>query len=134
MADLKQTVIDNIRAEGFDMEYFGALDDLKRGEVKGCGTACCIAGHIVAAAARLKLTTPGRKQHYMEDLSTVDVLARQIWADQYGQGQADRLCFGSYTDPVDDAWGELSLVTPEEAIAHINGADPVYHDPEEMDE
>lgn len=126
MADLKQTVIDNIRAEGFNMEYFGALDDLKQGTVKSCGTACCIAGHIVAAAARLRLAIPGRKDQYMGDL------ARQIWADQYGQGQADRLCFGSYTDPVDDAWGELSLVTPEEAIAHINGADPVYHDPEEL--
>ncbi len=131
MADLKQTVIDNIRAEGFNMEYFGALDDLKQGTVKSCGTACCIAGHIVAAAAQLKMDLC-IDQYAPNFMPRVGMAARQIWINQYGEKEGRRLCFGTYGDEKD--WGELSLVTPEEAIAHINGADPVYHDPEELEE
>jgi hypothetical protein len=118
MTDLKQKVIENIRKEGFDMGYWGSFDEVSKGHIINgdCGTACCIAGHIVAAAAQLNLPIPvGGIYSY----SKVQYAARALWADSYGGEEADRLEF-------DSEWGELEYVTPQDAIDHLNGM-PAKH-------
>lgn len=116
MTDLKQRVIENIQKEGaFDMNYYGHLLELLAGEPgsQECGTACCLAGHIVAAAAQLELSIP-------DDCISIPIMARQIWAIQYGHEEANRLDFNN-------RWGDLHHVTVQEIINHINGERPVYH-------
>lgn len=126
MTDLKQKVIENIQKEGaLDMDFYGHLPNLLAGNPTDirCGTACCLAGHIVAAAAQLKV---GISMDYMltyvsgYDYRDVPDLARKIWAEQYGYDDAIRLDFNA-------GWGNLDEVTAEEVVDHINGADPVYH-------
>lgn len=126
MTDLKQKVIENIQKEGaLDMDYYGHLPYLLTGDPRdaGCGTACCLAGHIVAAAAQLKV---GLSMDYLlahtsgYDYRDVPLIARKIWTEQYGLKEANRLDFNS-------GWGNLCEVTAEEVVGHINGAAPVYH-------
>jgi hypothetical protein len=120
--DLKQRVIENIRKEGaFDMDYYGSFEKLASGnpEDVDCGTACCLAGHIVAAAAQLGLSIPEPDSKY--DHVNVPNSARKIWCSQYGLQEASRLEFNG-------AWGNLQEVTAEEVIGHINGDPPIYHD------
>lgn len=121
MTDLKQRVIENIQKEGaFDMDYYGHLSELLAGEPgsQECGTACCLAGHIVAAAAQLELSIPDPNSIY--NCLSIPTMAREIWASQYGHEEANRLNFN-------DRWGDLYQVTVQEIIDHVNGAEPVYH-------
>lgn len=114
---LREDTIARIRTEGnFDMDHFAPPD--------GCGTACCIAGNILLAAG-IPL------EPYNGGIG-IPILARQLWANAYGEDEARRLEFNS-------AWGpNLEEVTPEEAIAHLNGADPIVHgswdDPDDRDD
>lgn len=115
MNDLKQETINGILQEGaFDMSDFGCMLQLETGKV-GCGSACCIAGHIVAAAVRLDIPLPVDEGNSYDGM--IGGPARKLWASQYGQEEANRLCFV-------EGWEDLYEVTPEQAIAHINGATP----------
>lgn len=125
---LKRETIKGILTEGaFDMEKWGSpalvtkrsahnLDDIH----ESCGTACCIAGHIVAAASRLKLPKP--KELRGQDLKTLHnvTAARAYWAEAYGQKSADRLLF--YSSQINEVkMGRYSFdrVTPEDAVEHL---------------
>lgn len=123
MTDLKQKVIENIQKEGaLNMDYYGHLPYLLNGDPRdvSCGTACCLAGHIVAAAAQLNLLNVSAE--FMSGYNYKDVpnLARKIWGDHYGVNDANRLDFIG-------GWGNLNEATAEEVVDHINGAAPVYH-------
>lgn len=118
MTTLKEETIKGILAEGaFDMSEFGDDTEIKkrnRGKKTFCGTSCCVAGHIVAAAARLKRKIPTKTQlrdaqeHYCQenyvypapfittDVGTEDdtaMAARAIWARSYGKDSAANLDF-----------------------------------------
>lgn len=137
MTDLKQATIESISTEGaFDMADFGNVAELVE---PSCNTACCIAGHIVHAAAKLGMHVPFQfKGPYGEDLfdaakyqvakhtlglTSYDYnptarTARALWAQVYGAAEADRLEF-------DDGWRtSFEDVTPAHAIAHLNGQTP----------
>lgn len=105
---LKEETIKGILEEGaFNMGSWGSPEHVSTGKVD-CGTACCIAGHIVAAAARLQTELP---QHYW-----IEDLAFDLWEKEYGLEEARRLDFI-------DAWPcNLREVTPQQAVAHLNGA------------
>jgi hypothetical protein len=102
---LREKTIELVQKEGqFDMTVYKPL--------KSCGTACCIAGNICIAAGL-----------NLEDISYLDVgkTARELWAKEYGQEEAERLGFNEFE------WGyNLHLVTPEQAIAHLNGEPSVW--------
>lgn len=106
MKDLRERTIDLIKTEGnFDMEVYKPAH---------CETACCIAGNICIAAG---LDIRNIHSYYIAGK------ARELWAESYGWKEADRLEF------TETGWGDdLESVTPEEAIAHLNGAPPVRHD------
>lgn len=137
MTDLKQATIESISVEeAFDMADFGAVHELVQ---PACSTACCIAGHIVHAAAKLRMQIPFQaKGPYGEhefdgptyarvksdlglsshDYNPVSRTARVLWAQAYGAAEADRLEF-------DDGWSTpFEDVTAEHAIAHLNGQTP----------
>jgi hypothetical protein len=122
--DLREETIKGLRAEGaFDMDYYGQIESLVENK---CGTACCLAGHIVAAAARLGITIdiPESSSWW-----PVPFAARELWKQAYGHVEATRLEFDTI------GWGfNLSAVTVDEAIAHLNGAEPARHDDETDDE
>lgn len=126
--DLRETVIDRLQSENMlHMQYFSNLRELKN----SCKTACCIAGHIVAAAYELNIRVPATSTSYPpigdadydgERHHPVAAAARAVWASQYGKEEANRLRF------TEDGWGsEIQDVTAEEAIAHLNGSEPVVH-------
>jgi hypothetical protein len=157
MKTLKQETIRGLSTKGsFKMSTFGWIRrllklksipgtrDRKLKDPYSCGTACCGAGHIVAAATRLdrKLnmreidaeytrrqlcppkqliyaddTDPYNK--YVDNESEVARAARVHWARSYGNQEARRLGFTSAE------WGEdLDGVTPEMYIAHLEGSKP----------
>lgn len=133
MTGLKQQTVKRILTEGqFDMFRFGSVEELAN---PGCGTASCIAGNIVAAAADLNLPIPdgtgfiskshrdGRRQHgILANENRTAAIARELWATQYGPDEAERLQFE------EDGWGwRMDRVTPEEAAAHVLGGDPNPH-------
>lgn len=131
---LKRATIEGIQTEGaFAMDKWGQENVLtkkvnKRTSKKNptCGTACCIAGHVVAAARRMGMPvlTPkkialawqlyyaeldgktltkkqeelvSRVQKWNEDGSTIAVIARDAWAQAYGKKDAARLDFYGQT-------------------------------------
>lgn len=105
--DLREKTIELILKENqFDMELFKPFSS-------SCGTACCIAGNIcLAAGLNLKEIS----------YSAVAATARLVWAKNYGEEDAARLQFD------EEGWGDcLGRVTPEEAVAHLNGDPPVVH-------
>jgi hypothetical protein len=101
MTDLKERTIARICAE-FDMTKFSP---------NSCNSACCIAGNILLALGK-------DPEHF----ANVAKAARIEWATVYGIEDANRLAFG------ERYWGDLHEVTAEEAIAHINGAEPIFRD------
>lgn len=81
-----------------------------------CCTACCIAGNILLASGM----TP--EELSKMPLSSISPKARETWAREYGWESAYRLQF------TEQGWGDgLEDVLPEEACAHLRGADPVWH-------
>lgn len=104
---LREKTIELIQKEGqFNMMTFKPWSS-------SCETACCIAGNICLAAGLDLKEVPYNR---------VSIYARQEWAARYGKEEAERLQFD------ESGWGDhLFDVTAEEAIAHINGADPVVH-------
>jgi len=77
------------------------------------GDAGCIAYNICLAA--------GADVNGIQ-YNEIPHIARDIWAARYGKEEADRLEFD------EKGWGDnISEVTPEEAIAHLRGANPVVH-------
>lgn len=126
MTDLKQQTVRRILTEGkFDMHRYGNVDELV---IPKCGTACCIAGNIIAAAADLGLPIPDGygfiSKVHLDNCRTsrASAVARELWAQYYGSEEAERLQFE------EDGWGwHLNDVTPEEAVAHVLGGDPNPH-------
>lgn len=106
MTDLLENTCKLISTEGrFNMQHYRPF----------CGSACCIAGNILLADGMS-----------MTDLkaipwNTIPVQAREAWARNYGPTESSRLAFD------EGGWGDLDQVTPDEAIAHLRGANPVYH-------
>jgi hypothetical protein len=123
--DLREETIKGLRQEGaFDMSSYGSINTLVRGTAD-CGSPCCMAGHVVAAGARM-----GIKVDVPDDVwQKVAFSARALWAMAYGAEEGQRLEFDS------NGWGKnLPAVTVDEAIAHLNGAEPARHDDETDDE
>lgn len=143
MTTLKEETIKGIQAEGkFDMSNFGEFTDLKK-RSNMCGTACCIAGHIVAAAARLgrelpkvrdceerydrktdrykisKLAENLEQKGIESEDSPVPDAARLVWARAYGKESANALDFYARGEDFSNPGFTLSNVPPEEAIAHL---------------
>lgn len=136
MTDLKAKTIESILLEDqFDMANFGSVQNLTQPH---CGTACCIAGHIVHAASQLGMELPFAykgPEGYIEfdqpaykafsiaenleyDYHPTAKTARVLWAKVYGVTEANRLEF-------DEGWtSDLQEVTPEQAVAHLSGATP----------
>jgi len=82
-----------------------------------CGTACCIAGNILLASGMPAETLTNMRGY------EVEAGAREAWASEYGWPEANRLQF------TESGWGEkLEDVLPEEACAHLRGAEPVRHE------
>lgn len=130
--------------QAFDMSNFGEACDLVKKNKRRknyCGTASCVAGHIVAAGARLGrkvpkellkdqaydkhgnyIGDPGRELMLKLGLSDdgsdpVARTARFLWARSYGKESANKLDF--YAERF--APGEdLRDVTPAQAIEHLN--------------
>jgi hypothetical protein len=154
---LKRETIKGILTENaFNMSRFGDAKELtrKKGiptQKNGCGTACCIAGHIVSAAKRLDLPmlTPAqairaellayrrsygvkltaaqtkladRVVEHDTDCDPVAIMAREVWAQQYGSEAARKLDF--YANSVDDIH-TMEHITAESAVAHIRTGAPL---------
>lgn len=132
---LKAETIKGILTEGaFDMSHFGNLDELVRLKKtvpnNSCGTACCIAGHIVAAGTRLgikaergriaaeynKKNNFSRAEGLRASEVEVEEVAKDMWSRIYGKASAERLDFYGYFSENGD---DLKQVTPEEAVAHL---------------
>jgi hypothetical protein len=120
---LKAETIKGILTEdAFDMltwEYLGRLRKMKK-SIPGadCGSPCCIAGHIVAAAARLGMRLPSKEAYRKVHGRPLGVkeAAKFLWAQQYGEAEANRLDFyGADTNFY------IWEITPEMAVAHILG-------------
>lgn len=156
MTTLKEETIKGILAEGaFEMSNFGYLDDIRtrnhRGRKKFCGTACCVAGHIVAAARRLDRDVLTEKQvsekendwyasggyfsertppagvvvitrHGWED--PVAVAARAVWARAYGKESAAKLDFYAQGPEMVDYGHDLENVPASAAVEHLNNITP----------
>jgi hypothetical protein len=133
---LKRETIKGILTENaFNMSRFGDAKELtrKKGiptQKNGCGTACCIAGHIVSAAKRLDLPmlTPAQTKladrvvEHDTDCDPVAIMAREVWAQQYGSEAARKLDF--YANSVDDIH-TMEHITAESAVAHIRTGAPL---------
>lgn len=122
MGDLREKTARLILTEGqFNMKYYKpGLGLVYEPE---CGTACCIAGNICLAS--------GMSLPELQAIPWVKVedVARDLWEAEYGYDEASRLQFD------EDGWGDdLSAVTPEEAVAHLYGSDPVVHNYKEDEE
>lgn len=152
MTTLKEETIRGIKAEGaFDMSKFGGYAEHKennRNRKNYCGTACCLAGHIVAAARRLGRDLPNAKEleeRYIartetyvdpykqifqekglrDDYEAVPRAARLAWARSYGIKSANELDFYAEGPEMEtrDKFGNyvgMSQVPPEAAINHLN--------------
>lgn len=131
---LKREVVKALKIESaVDMSEFGNLPGLRRTKklpkpAEGCGTACCLAGHIVLAASRLRMPIPRQKQlsgimrrdRFGElDCDDVAIAARHIWAQAYGENAAQRLDF--YRSP-GSFRTSLSTVPAQDVINHVRGA------------
>ncbi len=142
---LKQEVIKALENDkNFDMSTFGEACDLVKNNKKRknyCGTASCIAGHIVAAGARLGRTVPkillkndgyDKKGNHIGDpgaelmsrlglndygTDPVARCARVLWARAYGKESANKLDF--FADKFAQG-AALIDVTPQQAIDHLN--------------
>jgi hypothetical protein len=126
MKDLREHVADRILTEeAFNMRNFGMLNDLKFPNPATCGSACCIAGHIITGAAELGIPLQIETEspfNLRSDFRDVACVARRIWADAYGIEEANRLEFDEH------GWGlDLEDVTAHEAADHLKGAPPVVH-------
>lgn len=107
---LLEETIAGMSAEGaFDMAYWSADDRARQGK---CGTACCMAGHIQAAAARLGASMP-------------DTGVRGLWSEAYGVENGNRLdfynaglrneeCAGEKNEEGEERWPSL-----EQCIQHL---------------
>lgn len=129
---LKREVVKGLQAEGaLNMLEFGNYKRLSKlrkklpGE-KNCHTACCLAGHIIAAAARLDLPIPtgrdvkrtvSKDERGYPDWAPEARIARVLWAEAYGEKESKRLQFVSGSNIL-----RMSQVTPEQAVAHVRGA------------
>jgi hypothetical protein len=162
---LKRETIKGIQTENaFNMAKFGDVNELtrKKGiptQKNGCGTACCVAGHIVAAAKRLGLPmlTPKQADRAAElaearrfygktltptqakladrclddksageeglEVDDVAVIARDVWASQYGKAAAEKLDFFGRTVTTD--LYDLENVTAESAVEHLRTGAPL---------
>lgn len=149
MTTLKEETIKGILAEGaFDMSNFGDDQEIKRanrGKKKFCGTACCVAGHIVAAAARLGRKIPttaelvqaqeyyyasGTRQYPSPFITKPEVgtedstalAARVVWARAYGKESASKLDFYAQDEEMathNTYLSDLEDVPASAAVAHL---------------
>lgn len=130
---LKRETTRGILTEGaFDMGRFGELNKLTgstiipgtKATVKSCHTPVCMAGHIVAAAKRCRIRIPKLDECYVLDSqdgygNDVALVARQIWANVYGEEDAKRLDF--YGERISTNRMDFDDVTPQVAVDHIRG-------------
>lgn len=98
MTTLKQEVIKGLTAEGaFDMGAFGGVHRIIENKGKTCCTSFCLAGHIVAAAARLRRKIPKYEECDIldreDECHDTAVVGREIWRRTYGLQQAKALKF-----------------------------------------
>lgn len=141
MTTLKEETIKGLTQEGkFNMCEFGDYKKQRR-STKNCGTACCLAGHIVSAAARLgralpkpseltekydpasgSFTEPARESFQKKGLRYDDnetaMAARLVWARSYGVKSANALDFYAESPEMFDY--PMSQVPPTAAIVHLN--------------
>ena len=142
MTTLKEETIKGLEKDKtFNMSNFGEAKDIfskNKGRKNYCGTASCVAGHIVAAGARLGRKVPKElllapfdkngnyKGEPADQLMTklglihtgdpTAATARYLWARSYGRERANKLDFYAETF----AEGKnLDDVTPAEAIQHL---------------
>lgn len=142
MTTLKQETIKGLQNDkAFNMAEFGDACEIakkNRSRKNYCGTASCVAGHILAAGARLGRKVPkelltdfdyGAKailykkgSQLMEKLGLSDNgdptarAARFLWARSYGKESANKLDFyGEDFAPHTD----LDDITAPQAIEHL---------------
>lgn len=135
-ASLKQEVIKGLKTEdALNMADFGYFEELRTarsipGSARSCHTACCLAGHIVAAAKRIGMPIPtsrqlrdvpgGTDEFGHVDYERVPKAARALWASVYGQKSARKLAFY----PISGR--NLHSVKPEEVVAHVRGEEATW--------
>jgi len=110
---LRERTIERIKTEGlFNMAFWrpteaGSDEARYRLETAGaCHTACCLAGNITLAARDLGMEVP--------------VGARELWASQYGEEEADRLDFYAVDMERPVSGGQdLCRVTVDEVLQHL---------------
>lgn len=99
--DLRERVIERIQQEGaFNIDFWTP----KHAKENGCGSACCIAGHIDIEA------------NGNPDPDSFGIInrARAAWANVYGWDSANRLDFfhAGTNKPIPE-------ITAEDAVAHL---------------
>ena len=138
---LKEETIAGLQQEGkYDQSDFGNYEQQRRSK-KHCGTSCCIAGHIVAAAARLGRKLPKKSEleskydpitcKYIEpaksaleakglkfDDNETAQAARLVWARAYGVKSANELDF--YSEGPELRQYDMMHTPPSAAITHLN--------------
>lgn len=134
MTTLKDETIKGIQAEGqYNQADFGYYADHQTGQ---CNTPTCIAGHIVAAAARLGRKLPDgefldsndanavfKAKGLTDDGDDTPRAARLLWARAYGKNSANELDFYAHSDDMykayKDAGWDMRSIPPSVAINHL---------------
>lgn len=120
LTQLDKDIIASIENERrkFDMSKFTIQDSIEPHELPKCGTACCIAGHLLAvrqsAAKRLVNDYRDEYQIFFSDL------AAAVYKEETGK----ECPLDFYCETGDDLAPELGGATREDAIQHIKGVHP----------